>query len=121
MTPRNRFRTATALLASLLLAAPALADGEATYEDPVEEVPLSKTPPPEATDEEAPAIYPGDVIMDVILVRPLAFVATAAGAVLFVPAAALGVAGGKNAIETALDRFILVPWEYAATRPLGEF
>jgi hypothetical protein len=120
MTLRNSFRTAAVLGASLLLAAPVLADAGTDYEAPVEETPLSTTPPPEP-GEEVQGVYPGDVIMDVLLVRPLAFVGTGVGAILFVPAAALTSPGGMDAIQTALDQFVLVPWEYAAERPLGEF
>jgi hypothetical protein len=120
MKSSHSFRTAAALLASLLLAAPAFADADSSYEAPVEETPLSNTPPPD-TGEEVQGVYPGDVIMDVLVVRPFAFVGTAVGAILFVPAAALTSPGGMSAIRTALDQFVLVPWEYAAERPLGEF
>jgi hypothetical protein len=106
-------RVTAALLGGSLLCAPALAD------DTLEEVPFKDAATLEA--EEAQAVYPGDVLMDVLVVRPFAFVGTAVGAILFVPAAALASPGGMDKIETALDQFVLVPWEYAAERPLGEF
>jgi hypothetical protein len=68
-----------------------------------------------------PEHFLGDVIVDAVIVRPLAAVGTAIGAALFVPAALLTAPGGKQAIQDALDHFVLIPWDYVANRPLGEF
>jgi hypothetical protein len=113
----KRRTTAAALLGAWLMCVPALADD---YSAPVEETPFKDAATQEA-EAEAQAVYTGDVLMDVLVVRPFAFIGTAVGAILFVPAAALTSPGGMDSIQTALDQFVLVPWEYAAERPLGEF
>ena len=62
-----------------------------------------------------------DQTVDLIVIRPLAGLALATGAVLFVPAAILTAPNGMESIEDAYARFIGEPGEYFYSRPLGEF
>lgn len=58
---------------------------------------------------------------DVLVLRPLGAVATAVGAVLFVPAALLAAPNGSEALQEARETFITVPAESVYKRRLGEF
>lgn len=58
---------------------------------------------------------------DLVVVRPFGLVATAVGAVMFIPAAILTSPNGRDAIEEAFDVFVAAPGEYIYKRPLGEF
>jgi len=62
----------------------------------------------------------GTATMDVLVIRPLALVATAVGACLFVPAAAMSVAEGKDSRDQVLSQFVLQSWNYAITRDIGD-
>lgn len=63
----------------------------------------------------------GDQIVDLLVIRPLAGVTLAAGAVLFIPAAVLSSPNGMEGIRDAYERFVGEPAEYFGSRPLGEF
>lgn len=62
-----------------------------------------------------------DVTVDVVVVRPLAALTLACGAILFVPAALLSAPSGRDVIEEAWERFVTTPGEQVWERPLGEF
>ena len=66
-------------------------------------------------------VHNTNVGVDLMVIRPLAGVTLAAGAVLFVPAAIMTAPNGWESIKEAYQRFVGEPGEYFATRPLGEF
>ena len=91
---------ACSLLACLLLGAiPAAADEEAWY--------------------AAPARY-GTMGFDAVVLRPLAVLGLAGGSALFVPAAVMASPGGRDSIEEAWERFVILPGEQVWGRPLGD-
>lgn len=112
-------RIAAAVLVSWLagLSAPAVSSGA---EDKAE---AEKGPPPAPipTHWYDPLLRNTDIGVDLIVVRPLAAVTLAAGAVLFVPAAIMTAPNGWASIRDAYQRFVAEPGEYFFTRPLGEF
>jgi hypothetical protein len=61
----------------------------------------------------------GQMAADILLGRPLGFVATVVGAALFVVSFPLSVAGGN--MEEARQRLVIDPAEFTFKRPLGEF
>jgi hypothetical protein len=63
----------------------------------------------------------GEKSFDAVVLRPLQSVVVVAGTVLFVPAAAMSSPGGLPLIEEAWDYFVVVRYEDAWTRRLGEF
>jgi hypothetical protein len=66
-------------------------------------------------------LHQADIIVDLVLVRPLAAVTAGAGVILFVPAAIMTAPNGMESIQDAYGRFIKEPGEYFYSRPLGEF
>lgn len=58
---------------------------------------------------------------DVVVLRPLGLLATAIGAGFFPVAALLSSPGGRDAVEEALELFVLVPGQSVFQRPLGDF
>jgi hypothetical protein len=68
-----------------------------------------------------PPPNPAAVGLDVVILRPLGLLATAVGAVLFVPAAFLTAPNGLDGINTALKLFVTEPAKSVFQRPLGEF
>ena len=66
-------------------------------------------------------LLPANVGFDVVVLRPLGLVATAVGAVLFVPAALLTAPNGRDGVDTALKFFIIEPAKSVFQRPLGDF
>ncbi len=60
------------------------------------------------------------IIWDLLAVRPVSFIAMAAGAIIFVPAALITMIGG-NEIEPIQDALLKGPYEYTIKRPLGQF
>ena len=70
---------------------------------------------------EPPSPNPMAVGFDVVVLRPLGLVATAVGAVLFVPAALLTAPNGRDGVDTALKFFIIEPAKSVFQRPLGDF
>lgn len=77
--------------------------------------------PVRAAEDRSGALRAFDVTFDLLLLRPLAAVSSAVGAVYFVPAAAIASPGGRDPIAEAWERFVLAPSRFAYTRPLGEF
>jgi hypothetical protein len=83
------------------------------------------------TDEPAPVpveshwydslVHNTNVGVDLLVIRPLAGITLAAGAVLFVPAAIMTAPNGWESMKEAYQRFVGEPSEYFASRPLGEF
>jgi hypothetical protein len=57
---------------------------------------------------------------DAAVLRPLGFAALVVGAGLFVPAAILVAPSGKDNLETALEHFVLKPYQATFERPLGQ-
>jgi hypothetical protein len=109
MTQRTRWgvraQVAT-VVACLLLPSPALAQ---------------PTNPP-----EAPPPRTVDVIVDLLILRPLALVVLPVGDAAFIPAALLTGPGaliapeGKQNFQAALDLFVTGPASYVFLRPLGD-
>lgn len=60
------------------------------------------------------------IAWDVIVVRPVAYVAMAAAAIIYLPAALITLAGG-NDIKPVQDALLKGPHDYAVKRPLGKF
>jgi hypothetical protein len=134
-----------ALLAALLLAQPVLADADpaADSEAPAEsssEAAADTSAASETSDasdaaadsesasneadaagHESRTIEILNKTFDAVVLRPPQALMAAAGAVAFVPAAILASPGGRDSIEEALDRFVMIPVETAFQRPLGEF
>jgi hypothetical protein len=116
--PSPVLRIAAAVLAVAWLAMPA--PGLAADED----AKADAEPPPPAPVERHwydSLVHNTDVGIDLIVIRPLAAVTLVAGAVLFVPAAAITSPNGWDSIKEAYQRFVGEPAEYFASRPLGEF
>lgn len=60
-----------------------------------------------------------DMVVDVVVMRPLGLVATAAGAVLTVVALPFTIPSGS--VERSARQLILKPADYTFKRPLGDF
>lgn len=60
------------------------------------------------------------IVWDVLAVRPVAYIAMAAAAIIYVPAALITEAAG-NDIEPVKDVLLREPYEYAVKRPIGQF
>ncbi len=60
------------------------------------------------------------MVWDLLVVRPVAIAAMAAGAILYVPAALLTDAG-NNDIKPVEDALLKAPYRFAIERPLGRF
>ena len=63
----------------------------------------------------------GNVAFDVMVLRPVEGGAAAVGAALFLPVAFISAPGGRHALETAWEQFVLTPWSQFYERPLGDF
>ena len=63
----------------------------------------------------------GAQTFDAAILRPMGFAALVVGAGLFIPAAILVAPSGKDNLRTALDYFVLEPYEGTFERPLGKF
>ncbi len=61
-----------------------------------------------------------EILWDVIAVRPVAYLAMAAAAIVYVPAALVTLIGG-NDIEPVQEILLKEPYEYAVKRPIGQF
>lgn len=107
---RTRHCVGAILAVSILLgAAPALAadDADATTSTQV------------SRRERAADV--GKKSFDVVVLRPLQSLAVVVGGGLVVPAAVMSSPGGLPLIEEAWDYFVVIRYEDAWTRPLGEF
>ncbi|HXK22165.1 MAG TPA: hypothetical protein VMS55_05750 [Myxococcota bacterium] len=86
--------------------------------------PVVAEPASPANEPQSPIVdgiaWIGTTTMDVLVIRPLALVATAVGACLFVPAAVMGLAEGKDSRDQVLSQFVLQSWNYAISRDLGD-
>jgi hypothetical protein len=60
-----------------------------------------------------------DMVVDVVVVRPLGLVATVVGTVLTVVALPFTIPSGS--VEASAQHLIVRPAEYTFTRPLGDF
>ncbi len=61
-----------------------------------------------------------EIFWDVVAVRPVAYLAMAAAAILYVPAALITLSAG-NDIEPVQEILLKEPYEYAVKRPIGQF
>ena len=131
MRERTRLRTCAAvmsLVAGLSLPAQAFAQG-GYGPTPTPTPPQSQTPVPEPPEDPEPTLAearprrPNPALMgfDLLIVRPLGFVAAAVGLVLFLPAALITAPMGRDSIQAAKETFITVPSNAVFKRPLGEF
>ena len=66
-------------------------------------------------------VQPGKVVFDVLVLRPLGFVASLIGAGLFVPVALVTLPNGVDSVQEALDQMVITPGKHVYTRPLGEW
>ena len=89
-----------------------------------QETPEPAAPEPPATEQ---GIFSGErwlhalaIGFDLVILRPLGVVHTAAGLVLFVPTAALSAADDLENVEEAWELFVLVPAKNVYERPLGD-
>ena len=78
-------------------------------------------PQPELAEARAPRPNPALIAFDLVIVRPLGFVAAAVGAVLFVPVALITSPMGRDSIDAAVETFITIPSNDVFKRPLGKF
>lgn len=62
---------------------------------------------------------PGVMTVDLILCRPLGFVAMLGGTLIFVVSSPFSALGGN--VEEAWDSLVVTPAQYTFKRPLGEF
>ena len=76
---------------------------------------------PGAARAEADAAFYAEAAFDIVILRPLGFAASLAGAALFIPAALLSAPGGLDSIEQVWEHFVITPAEHVYTRPLGEW
>ncbi len=60
------------------------------------------------------------VVVDLLIIRPLAVVATCVGLGLFVPAALLSMADYPDSVEEAWELFVLAQARTVYERPLGD-
>ena len=61
----------------------------------------------------------GEMLYDLVIIRPIGIIATAVGAVTFVLSLPFSVLGGN--VGTAGEKLINKPARYTFKRPLGEF
>ena len=116
------------IVAGLLLAvfcapAPVWAAEESAEESSAEDSAAESTEPPAPIEKHwyTEAVHEFDIVVDLLVIRPLAGITAAAGAVLFIPAVIATSPNGKDSIKDAYDRFVREPGEYFISRPLGEF
>ena len=62
---------------------------------------------------------PGVMTVDLVLCRPLGFVAMLGGTLIFVVSSPFSALGGN--VEEAWDSLVVSPAQYTFKRPLGEF
>src|SRR5262245_39524855 len=89
---------------------------------------LAQTTPPEAQLQqepiepiEPPGLNPAVAAFDVIVIRPLAATALPIGCAFFLPAALFTAPNGLDSVKEAAEFFVIGPYRYVFTRPLGEF
>jgi hypothetical protein len=109
------------LLAALCAPAPVWAQEETSEDVEVSEASEALPPAPAETHWYDEAERQGNIVFDLLIVRPLAGITAFAGAVLFVPAVLLTAPNGRDSMKEAYERFVREPGEYFAERPLGEF
>lgn len=63
----------------------------------------------------------GNKVFDAVVLRPFQSLAVVGGTALFVPAALMASPGGRPVIEEAWDFFVVIRYEDAWTRRLGQF
>ena len=102
MRTRSSVRGALALLVALVMLP---VHASALSEEPIE----PKRP------------NPAVMAFDLVILRPLGFVAMCVGAVLFVPTVIVASPGGRDGVETTMEILVLVPAKSVFQRPLGEF
>ena len=66
-------------------------------------------------------VKPLEIGMDVLVVRPLAISTLVVGAAMLVPALLISAPDLTTTMDEALENFILIPYEDAFERELGEF
>lgn len=103
---------ALAMIAGVLLPTSALAE---------ESKPDATAAAEEVEREQAAGPNPAVMAFDVVVLRPLGLVVMAVGAGAFVPAAILSAPGGREPVETALQHFVIEPYNAVFVRPLGRF
>ena len=64
---------------------------------------------------------PAVMAFDVLILRPLGFVAMCVGVVAFVPTVIVAAPGGRDGVQSAMEILVLVPTKSVFQRPLGEF
>jgi len=111
------------LLAVFCAPASVWAAEESAEESSAEDSAAESTEPPAPVEKHwyTEPVHDFDIVADLLVIRPLAGITAATGAVLFIPAAIATSPNGKDSIKDAYDRFVREPGEYFAKRPLGEF
>ena len=66
-------------------------------------------------------IDPVAASFDVVILRPLGFVAVVVGAAAFIPVALLTAPNGKDSLKAALELFVTRPADDVFRRRLGDF
>lgn len=126
VTPRNPLRRVVAGLLLAALCAPAPVWAEEETSEGAEDVEVSEDseallPAPAQTHWYDEAERQGNIVFDLLILRPFAGVTALAGCVLFVPSVLLTAPNGRDSMKEAYERFVREPGEYFSKRPLGEF
>ena len=84
---------------------------------------LTVTAAPALAQQKNPGSEPDPeiVIADLILVRPLGFIATVFGAALFVVTLPFTVFGGEENTNMVIEKIIKEPARFTFERPVGQF
>ena len=100
--PTARFRAA-----ALVLIAALLLPGSGVAEGPLQEKPAGPNP--------------AVMAFDVVLLRPLGFVALVVGVGAFIPATIITAPNGLDSVQSAMEIFVIEPGKAVFQRPLGRF
>ena len=76
---------------------------------------------PGAARAETDVTFYAEAAFDIVILRPIGFVASLIGAALFVPVALVTAPNGLDSVEQAWEQFVITPAEHVYTRPLGEW
>jgi hypothetical protein len=108
---------ATTLMLAVVLLAPVSAYAESAYAESA----YAESAYAESAWAESDWAFYGSASFDAVVLRPLGFMASLVGAGLFVPAALISVADGRDSLREAWRIFVVEPGKLVYTRPLGQW
>jgi len=107
---------------AVVLLAPVSAYAESAYaESAYAESAYAESAYAESAWAESDWAFYGSASFDAVVLRPLGFMASLVGAGLFVPAALISVADGRDSLREAWRIFVVEPGKLVYTRPLGQW